>query len=391
MGTATDSPYGPVSRETVEEVARVAGEAAADVDSHARYPTEAMSAAADVGLLSMWLPADLGGAGATLEQTAAVVERIGRECASTAMILAMHQIQLGCLRSHGKTPFLRELTARVGRENLLLASATTEIGIGGDVRRSTCHVQDTGDGTFELVKKAPVISYAQASDMILVTARRGPDSPATDQVLVVCEKADLTLEQTNPWNTVGFRGTCSPGFLLTARSSMQHVFEEDYADISARTMLPLAHTLWGHCWLGLAEGAVAVARRFVREQARRAPGSTPPGALRLAQIDVDLATMRARVHGAARRIDAEEACGIVDTSMERAIEDNTLKVYCSELVADLVTRALRVVGIAGYALGTPWSLDRPLRDAQGAALMVSNDRILANTATMELVYRGGPR
>lgn len=388
---AEPSLYGPISRADVEVLAEVAAAHAGDVDVHGRFPVEAITAAKDAGLLSMWLRTDQGGVGANLAQTAAVVERVGRECASTAMILAMHYIQLGCLRTHGNTPFLADLTSRIADEGLLLASATTEIGIGGDTRRSTCSVEDHGDGTFELVKKAPVISYAEDSDLILVTARRGPDSPPTDQVLVVCEKGDLELEQTSAWNTIGFRGTCSPGYLLTARSTLQHIFPQDYADISARTMLPLAHTLWGHCWLGLAEGAVAVARRFVREQARRVPGSTPPGALRLAEIDVDLATMRARVHAAAARFDAEEQIGTPDTSIERAIEDNTLKVYASEMVADLVTRALRIVGIAGYGLGSPWSLDRPLRDSQGAALMVNNDRILSNTASMELVYRGGPR
>lgn len=378
-----------VAADVIDTLLAVAKEHAADVDSEARFPHEAIDKARQAGVLSMWIPARLGGGGSSITEVGRVIEQLGRECASTAMIVAMHQIQVACLRRHGGTPFLDALTGRVARDGLLLASATTEIGIGGDVRRSTCAVTDTPDGRFELVKQAPVISYADDCDIILATARRDPDAPPTDQVLVVCERPDLELDRTSTWDTMGFRGTCSPGYVLTARSTRDHILPDDYADISARTMLPVAHTLWSHCWLGIAEGAAATARRFVRQQARKTPGQAPPGALRLAELDVALSTFRARVHGAAARIDADEANGVQDDSIGRAIEDNTLKIYSSQEVVYIVTQALRIVGIAGYVRTSPWSLDRALRDSHGAALMVNNDRILLNTSTMELVYSGG--
>ena len=49
--------------------------------------------------------------------------------------------------------------------------------------------------------------------------------------------------------------------------------------------------------LGLASDAVGRARAFVRAEARRAPGTVPPGALRLAETVAELGTMRATVHG----------------------------------------------------------------------------------------------
>lgn len=375
------------------EAERIATEVAAvhadEVDREGRFPTEAIEALREAGFLGAWLPTELGGSAATLVETARVIEILGRACSATAMILAMHQSQIGCLRRHADTDFFRALTTRIATEGLLVASATTEIGIGGDVRRSTCAVEDRGDGTFRLVKQAPVISYADHADLILVTARRHVDAPPNEQVLVACERGDLELEQTREWDTLGLRGTCSPGFVLTARSTTEHILPADYADISARTMLPVVHTLWSACWLGMADGAAGKARRFVREAARRTPGLTPPGALRLAELDTELATFRARVRWAAERVDAEEAAGEVDTSIGRAIDDNVLKVYSSRAVVDIVTRALLVVGIAGYAQNSPWSLGRVLRDAHGAALMVNNDRVLGNTSSMELVYRGG--
>lgn len=382
-----------VTRDTVvSEAKRIATEVAAkhadEVDRDARFPREAFDAMKEVGLLSAWIPTEFGGAGASINEIGAATEELGKVCASTAMVFAMHQIQVACLVYHGDSDFLRGLTKRVADEQLLLGSATTEIGIGGDVRRSTCAVEDKGDGTFVLVKNAPVISYGNEADVILVTARKNADAAPSDQVLVFCEKADLDLEQKSEWNTLGFRGTCSPGFIINAKATVDHILPHEYADISARTMLPVAHTLWASAWLGIAEGAASTARKFLRQAARRNPGQTPPGALRLAELDVVLASFRDRVHSAARRYDEVDPNSDAATSMGRAIDFNTLKVFASATMVDVVSRALLITGIQGYRLDGELSLARPLRDAYGAQLMVNNDRILTNTAGLELVHRG---
>jgi acyl-CoA dehydrogenase len=43
--------------------------------------------------------------------------------------------------------------------------------------------------------------------------------------------------------------------------------------------------------------------------------------------------------------------------------------------------------MAGYKEDSPYSLGRNLRDAQGAAIMINNDRINSNTAQMLLVHK----
>ncbi|AKT50190.1 acyl-CoA dehydrogenase family protein [Arsenicicoccus sp. oral taxon 190] len=378
--------------DVVAQAARIATDVAAahaaDVDLHARYPREAMAALADAGLLSAWIPTELGGAGADIVQIGRACEELAKACASTAMIFAMHQIQVACLVHHGDAPYFRDLMRRIAEEQLLVGSATTEMGIGGDVRRSLCHVDRAQDGTFELVKKAPVISYGVEADLIFVTARKDADAVESDQVLVVCDKADLSLEPLGDWDTMGFRGTCSPGFVLTARSHQDRIFPDDYADLSARTMLPVAHSLWSSCWLGLAEGATAAARGVVRAAARRSGALAPVTGLRLAELEVVLEAFRARVHAATHAYRDVDPISPEATMMGRAISFNTLKVYSAETVVDVVARSLMIVGIAGYRRTGPTSLDRALRDAYGAQLMVNNDRILGNTAQLELIYKG---
>jgi len=374
----------------VSRAARIGAEVAApvadEVDRDARFPSEAVDALRSEGLLGALIPVRLGGGGARVPDVARAVTALGRHCSSTSMIFAMHQIQVACLVRHGATPFFEEYLRRVAADGLLLASATTEIGVGGDVRTSRCAVE-RADGRFRLTKQAPVISYGQHADAVLATARRTPESPASDQVLVVCRPPGLSLEATSGWDTLGFRGTCSLGFGLVAEGEDDLVMSVPYADISSQTMLPVSHIVWGSVWLGVAGAAVERARRFVRAEARKQPGTTPPAAVHLAELMAAHQQMTELVEGSARRFDEMAADPDASAGMGFAIAMNALKVSASTMVIDIVGRAMAVCGMAAYRHDSPYSLGRLLRDAHGAPLMVNNDRILANNAQMLLVHR----
>jgi acyl-CoA dehydrogenase len=72
-----------------------------------------------------------------------------------------------------------------------------------------------------------------------------------------------------------------------------------------------------------------------------------------------------------------------------AIRTNNLKLSSSQLVVDIVARAMLICGIAAYRNDSPYSLGRHLRDAYGAALMVNNDRIMNHNAAMLLAHKDG--
>ena len=366
--------------------AQAAAPAAAEVDRDARFPREAIDRLKQEGLLSAMIPVEFGGMGATLTDMAAVTEELGMACASAGMVFAMHQIQINSLIRHGRSAALEDFKRVVVRDQLLIASATTEVGIGGDVRSSLCHVDIDGD-TFRVIKQAPVISYGEQADILFLTARRTPDSPANDQVLTVMRMADIELERTGEWDTLGFRGTCSPGFVVRGRGPVDLILDDSYADISGRSMLPSAHILWGHLWLGMATYAVNQARAVVRNAARAKPGTMPPGAHRLAELMVVHQQMTDLMRSAAARYEATYDDVDAQTSISFAISMNSLKVSASTLLIDIVGRALVIVGIAGYREDSKYSLGRVLRDAWGAPLMVNNDRILGNTAQLLLVSK----
>jgi acyl-CoA dehydrogenase len=373
-----------------QRAAAVAALHADTVDRDGRFPLEAVTALKAERLLGLQIPSQFGGEGAGLREIADVCSTLGQACSSAAMVFAMHHIKVASLVAHGlESAWHCHLMERIAQEQLLVASSTTEAGIGGDLRTSFCAVETTGT-VFALGKDASVISYGTQADLILATARRHPEAAGSDQVLVALFADQISLERKSVWDTLGMRGTCSDGFRLEARDiPVEQILPKPFAEIAAQSMLASSHLLWSSVWFGIANSAVDRARTFVQAEARRQPGQVPPTALRLAEVSNALQAMRSAIVSALRRY--EDAHGDADTigSIGFSVMLNNLKTTASEMAVDIVQRALSIVGLAGYKNGTPFSLGRPLRDVLSAPLMIGNDRILANTAKLLLVQKGG--
>ncbi len=365
----------------------IAARTADDVDTRSRFPFEVFEELQATGLLGTLIPVEFGGIGASLSETGVTISNIARECSSSGMILAMHHLQVACLVRHGHSTPLQDFLAEVAREQLLLASATTEVGVGGALRESVCAVT-MNDTEFRLEKQAPVISYGAYADAVLTTARRNEQSPPSDQVLVVCRIPGLSLEQTGEWNTLGMRGTCSPGFVLRASGSPEMIFPVPFGQIAEQTMLPISHLLWSHVWLGIASAAVDRARTLVHAEARKNIDVLPRGAPALADLLLRYRELEALVHDAMNDFERLERSHGNGVPMAFTISMNSLKVAASTLVVDIVSVAMTLCGMAGYSLGSPLSLGRQLRDAFSAVVMVNNARILADNAHMLAISKG---
>jgi len=373
-----------------DRAARVAAVARAnseDVDAKARFPQEAVGAMKAEKLLSIQIPRDLGGEGASTGEIAELCSIIGQACASSAMVFAMHHIKLSSLVEHGMdSDWHRGFMKKIVSDQLLIGSATTEGGIGGNLRNSLCAIEVEGD-TCRLTKDATVISYALQSDVILITSRAHKDAAPSDQVMTAFLKNQYTLEKTNDWDTLGMRGTCSEGFIFKGEAGKEQIFPKPFAEIAAQSMLANSHILWSGVWYGIAVDAVNRAQAFVRAAARKQPGTVPPGAIRLAEVSNLLQMMKSNVVAAIKSYAEARQDEDKLSSVAFAVAMNNVKIASSETILTIINHAMLICGIMGYKNGTPFSLGRHLRDAHSAQLMISNDRILGNTSNMLLIHK----
>jgi acyl-CoA dehydrogenase len=382
------------SSELVTRTAAIANEIAAkhagDVDQHARFPHETFAALKQGKLLSAAVPKSHGGHGAGMLELGHQCAALAQGCGSSAMVLAMHHIQVACLARHGAgTPFFdRYLRDNLVAKQDLIASITSENGTFGDTRSSICAVEvDHERDRMKLEKDATTVSYGEHADAQLVTCRRAADAAQSDQVLVLFGKGDYTLAQTGTWDTLGMRGTCSPGAKFSGHGGADQIVPGSFADGSAHTMVPYSHILWSSLWWGIAADAIGRAAQFVRGEARKKPGTVPPNATRLARAHVELQAMRHNWESCALEFDELGDDRAPLDQMGWALKMNQLKMSCSETAPKLVHEALQIVGIMAYKNDSKLSVGRHYRDVLSAALMVSNERIAGKSASMLLVYK----
>jgi acyl-CoA dehydrogenase len=382
-----DSPLVAQARSIAREVA---ARHASEVDVKARFPHETFAALKQARLLSAAVPKDLGGGGADMRELSEICTTVAQGCASSGLVLAMHYIQIACLVRHGlPSKFFQNYLRETVERQLLIASITSEVGVWGDTRSSICAIERQG-ARFRLDKDATTVSYGAEADDLLVTCRRDADAPRSDQILVLLRKGDYALTQTTTWDTLGMRGTCSPGFKMSGSGAIEQVVPGLFADGAAQTMVSFSHILWSSVWLGIASDAFARASTHVRAEARKKPGTVPQAAHRLAEVAVTLQALRNNIAGEAAAFD-----GIMQrpTGMDElltigwALRMNNIKVGASEMAPRIVHDALQIVGIGGYKNDGKFSVGRNYRDALSGVLMVSNDRIFAKTASMLLVFK----
>ena len=365
----------------------VAGPNALDVDRDARFPQEAVDAMREAGMLSAHVPTELGGGGASTEAVSAACFELGRRCGASAMVFAMHQIQIACMVRHREEAFddyLREVVA----EQRLVASITSEVGTGGDMGSSVGCVTTPENGVVSFEKQAPTVSYGNYADAFLTTLRRSPDSEPGDQVLVLSRRDQMEMEPQGSWDPMGMRGTCSPGFVVRATIPAAQVMSTPFAEISAESMTPVSHVFWSHVWLGVATDAFDRARAFTKAAAKRKPGAPLPAATRLSELMSKLSLLRAEVQLALRDfcdITAEDPARFHE--MATILRFNNLKIAASEQAPVVCQGAMTVCGIVGYKNDTPFSVGRHLRDSMSACLMVANERIHKTDASLLLIAK----
>lgn len=360
------------------------------VDRDARFPSESFAALKKAKLLSTAIPREFGGDGLGMMELAQLCSALAEGCGSSGMVLAMHHIQVACIARHGLgSSFFQGYLRDLIEHQYVIGSVTSEVGTFGDTRSSVCAIEVAGD-RYSLVKDATTVSYGANSDALLLTCRRAADAPASDQILVLAKKSDFELKQSTTWDTMGMRGTSSPGYLVTCSGSAAQVVPGSFADSSAQTMVPYSHILWSALWHGIAADAVARAASMVRSEARKKPGTVPSTAVRLAEVSVELQAMRHNWQAVAREFDALSSAenGRDElASVGWALKMNNLKMGCSDAARSIVHKALQITGLLGYKNDSKFSLGRHYRDSLSASLMISNDRIASKSASLLLVFK----
>jgi len=196
------------------------GAACRRVDRDACFPAAAFAALRGEELLGLLVPLPSAARVRRFRTSLPSATRWRSPAAPTAMIFAMHQIQVACMAAHCRDSdwhlaLLSEgvpgaASARLRDLGSLVPAATfTPASVPSSPRRASPKAAGFG-----LEKKATTISYVPYPMRLLITARR-PEMRHRPIRSCWCAAGQLRAGEKFGRDSLGMRGTCSDGFRIS--------------------------------------------------------------------------------------------------------------------------------------------------------------------------------
>jgi alkylation response protein AidB-like acyl-CoA dehydrogenase len=352
-----------------ETLAAMAATHAAEVD-RGNFPSETIAALGSAGLLGLVSATEVGGKGAGLPAAAALVERIARECGSTAMVVCMHFSATAVIEQHGPLDVRRAIAAGKHLATLAFSELGSRSQFWAPV--STARL-DAGDaGHVVLNARKGWVTSARHADSYVWSSKPVAGSEASTLWLVPRAQPGLRVADV-PFDGLGLRGNdSSPVTAEDVRVAAAARLGDDGAGfgIMMGTVLPWFHVLATAVSAGLMEAAVQRTCAHAVGTGFQHTGSTvadlPTARAYIARMRIATDQLKALLADALAAI----AQGRADT-MLRVLE---IKAAAGEASAQVTDLAMRVCG--GAAFRKEVGVERVFRDARAALVMSPTTDIL---------------
>ncbi|MCB9796974.1 MAG: acyl-CoA/acyl-ACP dehydrogenase [Alphaproteobacteria bacterium] len=346
-------------------VAGVIAANAARVDADAAYPHHAFEALRQAGLMGLVTAREHGGLSGSFGDAAAVVERIARECGSSAMVVCMHYAGAAVLAAFGSA----EVNRAVGEGRHVSTLAFSEAGSRSHFWAPLSTARVDGDEVVLDAKKSWITSAHHATAFIWSSQAVGGEG----STIWLVPNGSKGLHVPEPYRGLGLRGNDStPMTAVGVRAPASNRLGEDGGGFDAMmgVVLPIFQLMNAACSVGLMEGALRGATAHVSGTRYAHLGSSL----------ADLPTVRAYLAKARNQADAartlwldaiEAVEGGRPDAMLRVLQ---VKALAGDTALDVVSTCMRVCGGAAYR--KELGVERCFRDAQAASVMAPTSDVL---------------
>jgi acyl-CoA dehydrogenase len=346
-------------REMVREFAlREVAPLASELDEEARFPAETIPKLAELGLLGIPFPQEMGGAGLDQVAYVIVVEELSRACGTTGITVAAHtSLGTAPIFLFGTEEQRRRFVPRLAAGECLGAFALTEPGAGSDAKATKVTAVRQGDSWVVNGTKI-YCTNGTHSGSIVFTARTDPKSDDVNSISAfVVEKGTPGLHYGKLEDKLGLRGSDTREIVFQdCRIPLENRLGPEGGGF-AQFMKTLegGRISIGAMGVGLAQAALDAALPYARE--RRSFGSRliDLGAIanRLADMAMEIQAARNLVYEAAWR---------EDRGLSYGLHGSYAKLFASEVAMRAAHSAVQILG--GYGYSREYPVERILRDAK---------------------------
>jgi alkylation response protein AidB-like acyl-CoA dehydrogenase len=369
-------PLTPRQRELVELAGRLGdtfAERAAAHDRENTFPVENYEDMRQAGYLTLTVPAELGGGGASLSELVLAQERLAMGDGSTALAVNMHVSPIGQWASiwrDTRDDRLEQLLRDVAAGRVIWASLTAEPGVANNLMDANT-IAEKVDGGYRITGRKIFCTNSAVATHFSFSARY--DDPETGPRLMLFRgaKGAEGFDFVQTWDTLGMRATQSNDLVIengfVPDEALVHSLPVNHFDARVlKTVFAWAMPTFGCVYLGIAAGAIEFAKGLVRKQGRESDGLVQAS---FAQMEMLLETARAVLW---RHCAEVESGQLFDLGVQEGLARAGLaKVIPANNAVEIMRHVIDVAGGAAYMRKLP--LERMWRDVQGGPIMPYNN------------------
>ena len=330
---------------------------AATVDEREEFPEEAFRGLAALGLCGLTISEDAGGAGGGYADIATVIEEIAVACGSSSTIYITH-VSLGtaAIARFANAPQLQRFVPPLASGEKIAAFALTEPGTGSDALGMATSAKLDGDD-YILNGTKTFITNGTHAETFVVFANSDRDAGYKGINALVVERGTEGFSTNHLTGKMGMKGSGTAELVFEdCRIPASNRLGEEGGgySVALSTLTTSRVSIAAQC-IGMARGAYEAALSY--SQQRKTFGKPISEHQTIAFMLADMAT-----EIDAARLLTHRAAEIIDSGGNPVKESAMAKLYSSEVLGRVATKAVQIHGGTGYF--KPSIVERIFRDAK---------------------------
>ncbi len=253
--------YGNADASEIERWSAVATEVAGKVavdalerDQGSIPPFAAMQILRDSGLVNLLVPVELGGAGGHWETAFLMTRIIARTDASVAQLLGYHYVNQACVVFYGPdVDKQRQWLRRSAENNWIWSDAFNPVSPDLDIVAE-------GEG-YRLTGMKRFATGSQVSDIVICGGIAQGGELDGQMIVFALDSHRAGMEHLDDWNHLGQRSSDSGSVKFNdVHIALDDIFGTDSGEPFSSVVTPGVQLLFGNIYLGIAEGALELAK-----------------------------------------------------------------------------------------------------------------------------------
>jgi alkylation response protein AidB-like acyl-CoA dehydrogenase len=351
---------------------------AAEIDESAEFPEDMVELFREHDLFALSFEERYGGIDAGALMVLVAVEEISRACATTGLILAVHELGSFAVRLAGNDEQKERFLPRLAKGESLAAYALTEAGSGSDSAAMRSEARRDGD-EYVLNGSKRFITNAGVAGIYTVFAKTDPEGrhAGISCFMVEADAPGFEVGRLEP--KMGIKGsTTGELFFNDCRVPAANLVgaEGDGFKIAMQVLDRSRPGIAAQA-LGIAQGATDYALEYAksRETMGQPIAEHQLIASKLADMETKCEAARGLLYKAGLMID-EDAPGLTKISA-------MAKLFCSDVAMEATTEAVQILGGYGYIKEYP--VERMMRDAKITQIYEGTNEIQRLVIAREMV------